>query len=81
MLHAAMRQVPRPGDIGWGDGRVTGRRWVLAGAAVLVVPAATGGAVALSGARQPSSATQAPPAATATVEKGELSAAVSRMGP
>jgi hypothetical protein len=53
---------------------------VLAGAAVFVVLAVTGGVAALSGAPQPSSASQAPPTTTATVKKGELSAAVSTDG-
>jgi hypothetical protein len=54
--------------------------WVLTGAAVLVAVAATGGVVVLSGGEQETAAAQAPSASTATVQKGELSAAVSQDG-
>jgi multidrug efflux pump subunit AcrA (membrane-fusion protein) len=56
------------------------RRTWLAGAAVLVAVSATGGVLAISGAGQATSAAQAPPANTATVEKGRLSAMVSQDG-
>ena len=54
--------------------------WVLAGAAVLVAVTATGGVVAMSSAKQATPAAQGPPANTATVEKGNLSAVVSQYG-
>jgi hypothetical protein len=53
---------------------------VLAGAAVLVAVAATGGVVVLSGGEQATATAQAATANTATVQKGELSAAVSQDG-
>jgi peptidoglycan hydrolase-like protein with peptidoglycan-binding domain len=56
------------------------KTWVLAGAAVLTAAAATGGVVAMSSAEQATPAAQEPPANTATVEKGELSAMVSLDG-
>jgi hypothetical protein len=56
------------------------KTWVLAGAAVLVAVAATGGAVVLSGGEQATATAQAVPASTATVQKGKLSAAVSQDG-
>jgi peptidoglycan hydrolase-like protein with peptidoglycan-binding domain len=56
------------------------KTWVLAGAAVLVAVTATGGVVAVSGAKQATAAAQAPPANTATVERGRLSAMVSQYG-
>ena len=56
------------------------KRWVLAGAAVLVAGAATGGLVFTSGAKQATAAGQEPPVNTATVEKGRLSATVSQYG-
>lgn len=56
------------------------KTWLLAGAAVVVAATATGGVVAMSGAKQASSAAQAPPANTARVEKGRLSAMVSQYG-
>ena len=54
------------------------RTWVLAGAAVLVVVAVIVGV--LSGAEDTAGDAQAPPANTAQVEKGKLSAAVSQDG-
>src|SRR5262249_22316975 len=57
-----------------------GKNWVLAGAAVLVVVTATGGAVVTSSAKQATPAAQEPPANTAKVEKGKLSAMVSLDG-
>jgi hypothetical protein len=56
------------------------KTWVLAGAAVLVAVTATGGVVAMSGAKQATSAAQEPPANTATVERGRLSATVFQYG-
>jgi hypothetical protein len=56
------------------------RTWVLAGAAVLVAVAATGGVVVLSGGERATAAAQAATASTATVQKGKLSAAVSQDG-
>ena len=56
------------------------KTWVLAGAAVLVAVTATGGVVVVSGAEQATPAAQEPPANTAKVEKGELSAMVSLDG-
>ena len=56
------------------------KTWVLAGAAVLVAVTATGGVVAMSGAKQATPAAQEPPANTVKVEKGELSAMVSLDG-
>ena len=53
-------------------------RWPAA--AVLVAATATGGVVALSGAEQATAAAQEPPANTATVEQGKLSAMVSQDG-
>jgi hypothetical protein len=53
---------------------------VLAGAAVLVVLAATGGVVVLSGGERATAASQAASANTATVQRGKLSAAVSQDG-
>jgi hypothetical protein len=53
---------------------------VLAGAAVLVAVAATGGAVVLSGGEQATATAQAASASTATVQRGKLSAAVSQDG-
>jgi peptidoglycan hydrolase-like protein with peptidoglycan-binding domain len=55
------------------------KRWVLAGAAVLVAAAATGGVVVMSSAQHATPATQAPVNA-AKVEKGKLSAMVSQHG-
>jgi hypothetical protein len=54
--------------------------WVLAAAAVLVAAAGTGGVVVLSSASQATPAAQDPPANTARVEKGRLSAMVSQYG-
>jgi hypothetical protein len=56
------------------------KNWVLAGAAVLVVVTAAGGVVAMSSAKQATAAAQAPPANTATVERGRLSDLVSQYG-
>ena len=53
------------------------KTWVLAGAAVLVAVIATAGVVVMSGAKQATPAAQEPPANTAKVEKGKLSAMVS----
>ncbi len=61
-------------------GPVTRKTWVLAGAAVLAAVVAAGGVVATSGAKQATSAAQEPPANTAKVEKGTLSAMVSLDG-
>jgi HlyD family secretion protein len=56
------------------------RTWVLAGAAVLVAVAGTAGMVVASGANQATPAAQEPPANTAKVERGKLSAMVSLDG-
>jgi hypothetical protein len=56
------------------------KNWVLAAAAVLVVATATGGVVATSGAKQATPAAQEPPANTAKVEKGKLSAMIALNG-
>jgi peptidoglycan hydrolase-like protein with peptidoglycan-binding domain len=53
---------------------------VLAGAAVLVALTATGGVAATSSAKQATPAAQEPPANTAKVERGKLSAMVSTYG-
>ena len=53
------------------------KAWVLAGAAVLVAVITTGGVVAMSGAKRATAATQEPPANTAKVQRGNLSAMVS----
>jgi hypothetical protein len=53
------------------------KTWVLAGAAVLAAVAATGVVVTASGANHLALAAAQPPANTATVEKGKLSATVS----
>ena len=53
---------------------------MLAGAAVLVAVAATGGAVAMSGAKHATPAAQESPVNTAKVEKGKLAAMVSLDG-
>ena len=55
------------------------KTWVLAGAAVLVAVTATGGVVAMSSAKQATSAAQEP-ANTAKVERGKLSATVFQYG-
>jgi peptidoglycan hydrolase-like protein with peptidoglycan-binding domain len=55
-------------------------RWVLAGAAVLVAVATTGGVVAMSSAQQATPAAQAQPANTVNVVRGKLSAMVSIHG-
>jgi multidrug efflux pump subunit AcrA (membrane-fusion protein) len=54
------------------------KTWVLAGAAVLV--AATAAVVAVSAPKQATPAAQGPPANTAKVERGKLSAVVSMVG-
>jgi peptidoglycan hydrolase-like protein with peptidoglycan-binding domain len=56
------------------------KRWVLAGAAVLIATTVTGGVVGMSAAKQATPAAQEPPANTAKVERGELSAMVSLYG-
>jgi hypothetical protein len=56
------------------------KTWVLAGAVVLVAVTATGGVVAMSAAKPATPAAQEPPANTATVERGKLSAMVSQYG-
>lgn len=56
------------------------KTWLLAGAAVLVAVTATGGMVAASSPKQATPAGQEPPANTAKVEKGRLSAIVSMDG-
>jgi peptidoglycan hydrolase-like protein with peptidoglycan-binding domain len=59
---------------------VTPKRWLLAGAAGLVVVTAAGGVLAMSGATRATPAAQAPPATTVRIEKGKLSAMVSLNG-
>jgi hypothetical protein len=56
------------------------KRWVLAGAAVLVAVATTGGVVAMSSAQQATPSAQAQPANTVNVVRGKLSAMVSMDG-
>jgi hypothetical protein len=56
------------------------KTWLLAGAAVLVTMTATGGVIAASSPRQATPAAQEPPANTAKVEKGKLSAMISMDG-
>jgi hypothetical protein len=56
------------------------KRWVLAGAAVLVAMVAIAGAVIMSTAQQATPGAQEPPANTVKVEKGKLSAMVSLYG-
>jgi hypothetical protein len=56
------------------------KTWVLAGAAVLVAVAATGGVVGASGSKEATPAGQEPPANTGKVEEGKLSAMVSLDG-
>jgi hypothetical protein len=56
------------------------KTWALAGAAVLVAVAVTGGVVVLSGGEQSTATAQTASANTATVHKGKLSAAVSQDG-
>jgi len=56
------------------------KSWVLAGGAVLVAVAATGGVVVMSSAPQVTSAAQEPAVNTMKVEKGKLSAMVSLDG-
>jgi hypothetical protein len=59
---------------------VTRRRWALAGAAVLVAGAGAGGVVVMSSAGQATPASEAAPADTVKVERGELAAIVSLDG-
>jgi peptidoglycan hydrolase-like protein with peptidoglycan-binding domain len=56
------------------------KRWVLAGAVVLVAVVTTGGVVAMSSAQQATPAGQAQPANTVNVVRGKLSATVSMHG-
>jgi hypothetical protein len=56
------------------------KRWVLAGAAVVVAVAATGRVVVTSSGNEATSAAREPPANTSTVEKGKLSDMVSQYG-
>jgi hypothetical protein len=56
------------------------KSWLLAGAAVLVAAAATGGVVATSGAKQATAAGQTPSLRTAPVERGKLSDQISQSG-
>src|SRR5262245_29129075 len=56
------------------------KRWVLAGAAVVVAVTVTGGVVVMSGAQQASPAAQEVTANTAKVQKGKLSDMVSMYG-
>ena len=59
---------------------MTRKTWVLAGAAVLVAVAVTGGVVAMSSATQATPAAQGPPVSTVKVERENLSAIVSVSG-
>jgi hypothetical protein len=59
---------------------VTRKTWVLAGAAVLAVAIATGGAAVMSSGKHATSAAHEPPPNTVKVAKGELSAMVSVNG-
>jgi hypothetical protein len=56
------------------------KSWLLAGAAVLVAAAASGGVVATSGAKQATAAGQEASLRTATVERGTLSDQISQSG-
>jgi Putative peptidoglycan binding domain len=56
------------------------KTWTLAAAVVLVAAAATGGVVAMSGAKPATGAAQEPLANTATVQRGKLSDMVSQYG-
>src|SRR4051794_11856145 len=56
------------------------KTWALAGGAVLVALAVTGGVFVLSGGEQSTATAQTASANTATVHKGKLSAAVSQDG-
>jgi multidrug efflux pump subunit AcrA (membrane-fusion protein) len=56
------------------------RSWLLAGAVVLVALVATGGGLAVSGAKQATATGQEPSVRTATVERGRLSNQVSQTG-
>jgi hypothetical protein len=59
---------------------LTRKRWALAASALLVMAAATGGVVVLTGAKQSIASAQDTPANTAKVEKGKLTAMVSAAG-
>ena len=59
---------------------MTRKTWGLAGAALLVLVAITGGVVVMSGAKDPTPATRDAPPSTATVQRGKLSAMVSLDG-
>jgi hypothetical protein len=56
------------------------KSWLLAGAAVLVAAAGTGGVVATSSAKQATAAGQTPSLRTATVERGKLSDQINQSG-
>jgi len=56
------------------------KTWLLAGAAVLVAMTATGAVIAASSPRQATPAAQEPPASTAKVQRGRLSAMISMAG-
>jgi multidrug efflux pump subunit AcrA (membrane-fusion protein) len=56
------------------------RSWLLAGAVVLVALVATGGVLAMSGAKQATAAGKEPSVRTATVERGTLSDQISQAG-
>jgi hypothetical protein len=56
------------------------KTWVLTGAAVLAGVVTIGAVVTTSGAKPPASATPLPPASTATIKMGELSATISVNG-
>ena len=74
ILNAAMQKCGNVLRRGGGGPRVRRKTWALAAAAVLVAATATGGVVVMSGAEHPTAAAQAPPANTAKVEQGKLSA-------
>ena len=78
ILNAAMHKCGSVLQEVGGRPGVTRKRWALAAAAVLV--AAICGVVVMSGAEHPAAAAPAPAANTVKVEKGELSAMVSRAG-
>ncbi|HEX4865687.1 MAG TPA: hypothetical protein VFV02_16580, partial [Acidimicrobiales bacterium] len=59
---------------------MTRKTWVLAGAAVLVAVAATGGMVAMSSATRATPAAQGPQVSTVKVQREQLSAMVSVNG-
>jgi hypothetical protein len=56
------------------------KTWLVAGAAVVVAAAASGGVFAVSGAKQATAAGQEPSLHTATVERGTLSDQISQTG-